>query len=91
VVQADGAIAGLVEDVDERDVESVHDIAESKIDICQSRLMRAGPEKGATVSRPLSTIVCAVLLTNTRAWKKLLDAISINKKSSKIHKGNSIG
>jgi len=65
VVEADGAIARLVPDGDERDVEGIDGIPESKVDVGQSVRVRADPEKGSAVSRPLSTIVRAVLLANT--------------------------
>jgi hypothetical protein len=42
--------------------------------------MRARPQQGAAVSWPLSTIIRAIFLANSRAWKKLLDANEINKK-----------
>jgi hypothetical protein len=74
VVEADGAISRLVEDVYERDVESAHDIADSKVDIRQSIRVRARPQKGAAVSWPLSTVIRAVFLANSRAWKNLLEA-----------------
>jgi hypothetical protein len=67
VVEADGAIARLVEDGDERDVESGHNIADSKVDIGQSVRVRAGPQKRAAISRPLSTIVRTILLADTGA------------------------
>jgi len=65
--EAESAIAGLVEALNESNVKGGHVVADTEIDICVGPWVRSSIDDAAAVKRPGGTVVRAVFLRDVCA------------------------